>query len=220
MKKLQSLCLFSQSNQFTKSKYDCIILFRLSCLSCNLLVHLLLYAVTIVYCIFNHSLINAFLMVLVCIDVIALQNVEQYAIKHLPFLTKKSNHTDKPRLKRQLSISVDSAYERISLHDEASFSNWISLFPNMRIRSLLYICFCIQLLIKHMINLFTREVLVSSSPFWHRVIYALNGGLSFSSSIYYELILCILVSFLNHVVDCIAISTRIPMLFSNRTIST
>lgn len=220
MKKLQSLGLFNQSNQFTNCVYFFIISFRLSRLSCSLLVHLLLYAVTIVYCIFNHSLINALLMILVYIDVIALQNVEQYAIKHLPFLTKKSNQTEKSRLKRQLSISVDSAYERISLHDEASYSNWISLFPNMSIRSLLYICFCVLLLARHMMNLFTQEVLVSSSLVWHRVIYALNGGLSISSSIYYEVILCILISFLNHVVYWLVFLTRTPILFSNRMTNT
>lgn len=184
--------------------FGCLILFmnRLSRLSCNAFTHFILYCCIFVYCIFNHSILNVFLLLLVCCDVLSLKNVEQYTSKHIPTAIKQTETTPTVPSNRRLSLSpsrINIAYERVSLYDDASYSNWITLFPNMTIRSFLYWSFCLLFIIRHFFLLFSNKELKTASLTIRCIVYAINGGLNQSNSVYYEYFLFLFMAMLNHV---------------------
>lgn len=157
------------------------------------------------YCILYHSFINILIFLLVCVDALSLKNVEQYTSTQLSSFEEQTESEDlqdeEPPVQR-LSVSpsrITIAYEKASLYDDASYSNWITLFPNMTIRAWMYWILCVLFLVRHFFLLFSRKQLESASLPIRCVIYFLNGGLNKSTSIFYEFFLLLAVAMLNHV---------------------
>ena len=182
--------------------------------SCNVFIHILLHGCIVVYCMFNHSILNILIVLILFLDTVNLKNVNEYASTSLPSIIKQgsvqttntSNTHRRKSLDRRYSFSaasIGNAYEKVSLQDDASYSTWILLFPNMTIRSFLYDCLCLLLLIRHFFLLFSEKTLNDSSSFIHHVIYLLNGGHSNASILFYEYFLMLAVCVLNHVFDFI-----------------
>lgn len=160
-----------------------------------------LYMLICYYCKEYYSIINTIILLLMCIDALNLQNMEQFSLSLSRKHSSQQKKQQTPELKRRRSFSslVSSAFVEVSLQDDTSYTNWLSLYPSLLSHSVLYWIFCLQFLIKHFFLLFSKDDLDSSSSLCHHLIYALNGGYPNSLTMYYEFILYFFIAFLSHV---------------------
>lgn len=182
-----------------KSAVECS--FRI--LSCSVLGHMFFYFVVLVYVTINFSLLNLVLILLIILDVLSLQNIQKYAlsISSLPsrprrrsVFCSRQDEEEQYRISRSDTRSSGSTLltnapnneVHVSLNEDAHFSFWAALLPNITIRYAIYWWFVLFLLLKLIfINVGNRWW--EQSPEWARIlIYMINGGLNQYPNVLFE----------------------------------
>ena len=165
--------------------------------------HLFFYFVVLVYITVNYSLLNLVLILLIIMDVLSLQNIQKYAlsISSLPSRPRRRfvfcNHQEEEEQGRRSRSDTRSSGStlltnapknevHVSLNEDAHFSYWAALLPNVKIRYAIYWWFVLFLLLK-LIFINVGNKWWEQRPQWGRIlIYFINGGLNQYSNVLFE----------------------------------
>lgn len=190
-----------------KRLFDCSI----RILSCSVLGHLFFYFIILAYIAVNFSLLNLVLILLLIIDVLSLRNIQKYAlsISSLPsrprrrsVFCSRQDEEEQYRVSRSDTRSSGSTLlcndpnreVHVSLNEDAHFSFWAALLPNVTVRYAIYWWFVLFLLLK-LIFINVGDRWWKESPQWaHILIYMVNGGLNQYPNVLFEYAVLLFVS--------------------------
>lgn len=190
-----------------KCLFDCSI----RILSCSVLGHLFFYFIILAYIAVNFSLLNLVLILLLIIDVLSLRNIQKYAlsISSLPsrprrrsVFCSRQDEEEQYRVSRSDTRSSGSTLlcndpnreVHVSLNEDAHFSFWAALLPNVTVRYAIYWWFVLFLLLK-LIFINVGDRWWEQSPQWaHILIYMVNGGLNQYPNVLFEYAVLLFVS--------------------------